>query len=356
MAAFLAAIFIKFIFTLIMAQKFDKILVIQTAFLGDVILATAVIEKLLDYYPKAEYHFVLRKGNEGVLQGHPYLKKIWVLDKSQKYRNLRRMIGEVRKEKFDLVVNLQRFATTGLLTALSGAKTKIGFSKNPMAFTFDYTAKHEIGGEKRFHEVERNQKLIRHITDDQPSKPVIYPSDEDYSQVEQLKHKSYICMAPASVWFTKQWAKSKWVDLIDALSHKYVIYLLGGPGDKALCEEILSSSRDKDSIEVVAGKLSPLASAALMKNAVMNYVNDSAPLHFASAVDAPVVAIYCSTSPDFGFGPLASNGTIVETKDNLPCRPCGVHGRRECPEGHFKCALTIELSNLLKPLNQLSNG
>ena len=79
-----------------------------------------------------------------------------------------------------------------------------------------------------------------------------------------------------------------------------------------------------------------------MKGATMSYVNDSAPLHIASAMNAPVTAIFCSTVPAFGFGPLRANGHVVETKEELDCRPCGLHGHRACPKGHFKCALGIE--------------
>jgi heptosyltransferase-2 len=88
----------------------------------------------------------------------------------------------------------------------------------------------------------------------------------------------------------------------------------------------------------MAGKLSFLESAALMKHAVMNYVNDSAPLHLASATDAPVTAVFCSTIPAFGFGPLSSNSRVIETIEDLECRPCGLHGYKVCPRGHFKCA------------------
>ena len=75
----------------------------------------------------------------------------------------------------------------------------------------------------------------------------------------------------------------------------------------------------------------------------MNYVNDSAPLHIASAMNAPVTAVFCSTVPSFGFGPLRENGRVVETPEDLDCRPCGLHGHRECPKGHFRCALGIEV-------------
>ena len=96
-----------------------------------------------------------------------------------------------------------------------------------------------------------------------------------------------------------------------------------------------------------------LASAALQKGAVLNYVNDSAPMHFASAVNAPVVAIYCSTVPDFGYGPLSDTSFIIETKQSLSCRPCGLHGKKQCPLKHFNCAETITMEQIYQPLQQV---
>ena len=89
-----------------------------------------------------------------------------------------------------------------------------------------------------------------------------------------------------------------------------------------------------------------------MKTAAMNYTNDSAPLHFASAMDATVTAIFCSTVPAFGFYPLSSKSFIVETNEKLTCRPCSLHGLKACPLGHFKCAYTIETSQLLSTLSE----
>ncbi|WP_431217663.1 glycosyltransferase family 9 protein [Puia sp. P3] len=87
-----------------------------------------------------------------------------------------------------------------------------------------------------------------------------------------------------------------------------------------------------------------------MRSAAMNYVNDSAPMHFASSVNAPVTAVYCSTIPGFGFGPLSDNSNIVEIQQPLDCRPCGLHGYKACPKGHFNCAKKIEESQLLQTL------
>jgi len=82
----------------------------------------------------------------------------------------------------------------------------------------------------------------------------------------------------------------------------------------------------------------------------MNYLNDSAPMHFASAVNAPVTAVYCSTIPGFGFGPLSDKKFILETKQLLDCRPCGLHGYKACPRGHFHCAWHIADEQLLATL------
>ena len=101
---------------------------------------------------------------------------------------------------------------------------------------------------------------------------------------------------------------------------------------------------------MLAGKLNFLSSAALMKGAKMNYSNDSAPLHFASATDAPITAIFCSTVPEFGFYPLSEKSIIVQTELQLSCKPCTLHGKKACPLGHFKCGVTIETQKLLESL------
>lgn len=127
-----------------------------------------------------------------------------------------------------------------------------------------------------------------------------------------------------------------------------IVYLIGGKEDIPLCELIRKSS-GRENVINLAGQLSLLESAALMKNARMNFVNDSAPLHLASAVNAPVTAVFCSTIPAFGFGPLSDQSTVVETKLALDCRPCGLHGFRQCPKGHFRCA-EIDAAEIVKSL------
>ena len=326
-----------------------KILIIQTAFTGDVILATPIIEKLHQFYPDAEIDFLLKKGNESLFTNHPLLRKVFIFNKKEgKIKQLWNLIKQVRAEKYDYVINLHRFFSSGLIVALSGAKNKIGFDKNPMAFTYTHKTSHIINEKENFvHEIDRNLALIHSITDKKTIKPKLYPSSEDYELVKT--EQEYICVAPASVWFTKQFPEHKWIELINHIPSIYIVKLLGGPTDIDLCNRIKTTSVHKN-IEVLAGKLSFLASAALIQNAKMNFVNDSAPLHMASATNAKVAAIFCSTISQFGFTPVSDVSYLMESEENLTCRPCGLHGKKVCPLGHFKCA-DLNVVAILKKVN-----
>ncbi len=317
-----------------------KILIIQTAFIGDVILATPLLEALHAAYPEARLDMVVRKGNQSLFKGHPFLKTVFVWDKlGGKYKNLLLLLVAIRRQKYDLVINCQRFAASGFLTGFSGATSTVGFDKNPFSFRFKHTVKHEISN--GLHECERNLQLIAHLHIQGNPQPKLYPAPLSFEV-----NKPYVCLAPASVWFTKQWPEHKWVELIQLLPEDTQVYLTGGPDDALLCERIAEKA-GRIRVTNVCGKLSLLESASLMKDAEMNYVNDSAPMHLCSSVNAPVTAIYCSTVPSFGFGPISSRAHIVETRVKLDCRPCGLHGFNACPKGHFKCAEGISAENVL---------
>ncbi len=200
--------------------------------------------------------------------------------------------------------------------------------------------KHDIGN--GLHEVERNLLCIQHHGAKSKLRPEIFPSKEDYTKVEDLQTEKYYCLAPASIWFTKQLPENKWVELAQQLSSKGKVYFVGGPSDFDLCER-LKREVNQDKCLNIAGKFSFLESSALFQKAEMNFVNDSGPLHFCSAVNAPVTAFFCSTTPDFGFGPLSDQSNIVESEIKPECKPCGLHGYKSCPKGHFKCGNEIKI-------------
>ena len=317
-----------------------NILVIQPAFIGDAILASSVLEKLHAFFPESKISILVRKGNESLYHEHPFLTQTLVWNKQEgKYKSLFRLLKTIRQHKFDTIINLHRFASSGFLTAFSKARYTSGYDKNPFSFLFDNKSKHKIGDGR--HEIERYNDLIESITDKTIAKPKLYPTFKQFSKIEPLVSQSFVCMAPSSVWFTKQLPKDKWIELCNTIPKDVIIYLVGGPSDKTLCEDIKNKSTHS-SIQLLAGELSLLESCELMKHAKMNYVNDSGPLHLASAGNSPTTAFFCSTIPEYGFYPLSYNSQIIEVK-NLDCKPCGLHGYKTCPKNNFRCGNEIEL-------------
>jgi heptosyltransferase-2 len=330
-----------------MNGEIKKILIIQTASIGDVILATPVMEKLHAYFPQASIDFFLKKGNESLFAQHPFLREILVWDKSsKKHKHLYTLIKKVRAEKYDLVICLQRFFSGGLVAALSKGKKIIGFDKNPLSCFFYQLIEHIIGKSSSVHEVTRNLSLINNLTDNIFEKPKLYPSPSNREGVRPYKSKPYICIAPLSLWFTKQFPKEKWIEFAQIINPSYNIYYLGSKSDACICDEIIYHSKHPNSVNL-SGKIGLLESAALMQDAVMNFVNDSAPMHLASAVNAKTTAIFCSTVPEFGFGPLSDDAIVVQTEMELNCRPCGLHGHKHCPHKHFQCGNSINVNELL---------
>jgi heptosyltransferase-2 len=351
-----------------------RILVIQTAFIGDVVLATALLQNLHAAYPSAIIDILVRQGADELFTDHPYINEVHVWNKKKnKYQHLFQVIQTIRRIKYDVVINVQRYLATGIITVLSGAKKTIGFDKNPLSFLFSEVVAHQFGAaadaaeaggraaaaggaaaqnsnSASLHETARNHALLASLTTAPVAKPALYPSAANFAAVQKWQGAPYICMSPGSVWETKKMPAKNWIDLINAVPTNYTIYLMGAPNETALCAEILSGS-SRGGVVNIAGELNLLEAAALIKGAHLNYVNDSAPMHLASATNAPVAAIYCSTIPAFGYGPLSDTQFVVETLEHLPCKPCGLHGKKACPLGHFNCGHSITTAQLLAPLS-----
>jgi ADP-heptose:LPS heptosyltransferase len=327
-----------------------KILIIQTAFIGDVILATSMIETIrVQYGEEVSLDVLVRKGNEGLLDSHPYINAVLIWNKKvNKYKNLWAISKQIRKVNYDIVYNLQRFASTGFLTGRSKAKLKVGFNANPFSWLFDHKVEHDLEGS--LHEIDRNAALLKVGVNGKEFKtepPKLYPTPANSVKVDGIvaNKRNVLVMAPASVWFTKQLPREKWIELIRLKVAKYTIYLIGGATDEVFLQDMINEIESNQVINM-AGQLNLLESAALIARADRTYVNDSAPLHLASAVNAPVTAFFCSTTPSFGFGPLSTDAEIIEIKETLNCRPCGLHGHKNCPKGHFDCGYKIDVKSI----------
>jgi heptosyltransferase-2 len=336
----------------------ENILLIQTAFIGDVVLALPVAQVLKKHYPEAELHFVVQQGTENLLKNHPAIDHVWLHQKSEhKNRSLYRLVSRLKKRPWDLAINIHRFFSTGLLMSMVPATTKIGFDKNPLSYFYDHTLPHQIPHPTEdgnyLHEVERNLQLLQPLNLEEFHRPRLYPSEHDEQKLQpHLETPNYV-IAPASVWHTKQWPQGKWSELVSQIDSNYYLYFIGGPDDRAFCADI---ARHHPQTTNFCGELTFLQSAALMQHTEAVLTNDSAPLHFASAMNVPTLAIFCSTVPRFGFGPLADKAAIIEINTPLSCRPCGLHGHDQCPQGHFKCARDIASQRILQQLAEWRNA
>jgi lipopolysaccharide heptosyltransferase II len=324
------------------------ILIIQTAFIGDTILASHFARAVKDLYPNSKIHFFLRKGNESVIQGLPTIEKTWVWDKAGgKTKNLMKLISELREIKFDMVFNLHRHFNSGLVSAMMKSPFKAGFKQNPLSMFYTRKINHQIPDPRGWHEVQRNLELIPDykIADNSKIyKPELPIQQKNIDKVSPYVNDNYFVVAPASVWFTKAWSEHKYRELTSELSKMGKVYFIGAPTDKELCDRIREGFPNTENL---CGGLNLLDSAALMKKARRVFVNDSAPLHLASCVNAKTTAVFCSTVPTFGYTPLADDSVVVDVGDELACRPCGLHGYKACPLGHFKCSEDIAINKVL---------
>ena len=331
------------------------VLFIQPAFLGDAILATAMLEAWHARYPTSRVDVLVRRGNEGLFDGHPFVGRVWVWDKSrgQKGRDWWRTLRGIRSEGYGTIVNAHRFLSSGAWTVLGGAPMRVGFDANPLSWGFQRKLPHALNRGK--HEVERNHTLIAEWVGGEPGAPRLYPRDEDRQWAEDWIPAGAILLAPASQWFTKQWPEDAWRSLLQLLQAQHPsgpVGLRGGKGDRGLLEDLAYTSGHPH-VRIAAGA-QLLQIAAVMERSAVVVSNDSAPMHFASAMQTPTVALYLSTVPGFGFGPRAPRFRILEPGPELACRPCGLHGHRTCPLHHFACSRAVGPVAVLTAIEELA--
>jgi heptosyltransferase-2 len=334
-----------------------KILVIQTAFLGDVILALPMVQSLKLLMPDSKIDFLCIPGTSAVLENHPDINNIIQYDKKggDKIDKFIEVLSLIRDNEYDIVICPHRSARSALLTYYSEAKIRIGFDRNQLSFMLTEKVKYV----QSMHEILRNIELVKRVPglefdeNKVSKKPNLYPSEEDINFVNHLFNKSnLIALAPCSRWYTKQLTMNKSVEIIHGLSAEgYNVILIGGKDDSDYCNELESQIKDESLINL-CGKLTPLQSYAVITKSKCLITVDSAVQHMGTASDTPIILVYGSTNASFGFYPLTSKHKIIEN-NVLDCRPCTDHGRDKCPLGHFKCIENLSADHILEELNKL---
>ncbi len=320
-------------------------LVIQTAFLGDVVLTTPLLAALAARHGPVDV--VTTPGAAQLLESHPAVRRVIRHDKRGGARGpggIRRLAATLRAGGYARAYLPHRSWRSGLAVLLAGVPERIGFADAPARWCYTRRVASPTG-------VHETARLLALADTSGPALPTLGLTETDQATAEAWLtaagiRGSFVALAPGSIWGTKRW--DKFADLAAALDRPVAV--LGGPEDQALSEAVAAASRFGGAS--AAGVLPIRASAALLSRAEALVSNDSLPLHLAQAVGTPTVVVFGPTVPAFGFGPQRETDVVVEL-DGLSCRPCSRHGPARCPLGHHRCMVDLDLTRVLEALAPL---
>lgn len=327
-----------------------KTFIIQTAYLGDLVLTEPLIRTVKERW-KITPFLLIRKGLEGVTK---FMDGIEVISMDKRGIGLVKTLStlrKVKKENFDIVLSPHRSFRSALIARNALNALKVGFSNSEGFWFYDITVPYE--GE---HEVKRVLSLLKPFEKEDFGilQPKFLLKEADVERGKAiLKTKGieegFIGIFPGSNWNTKRWLPEGFVRLIRLIKNADLFpVLFGSKEEREICEKIAKESEAKN----LSGETSIEELILLLFHAKTIISNDSAPVHIASALDKPVVAIFGPTHPSLGFYPLSKKSVVVQNEE-IPCRPCGLHGGRTCPKKHFLCMKTISYHQVYTALSSL---
>ena len=324
----------------------SKILIINTAFLGDIAL-TAFLTQRIKNSQKCLISVLTTKAGAEVLSPVKSIDCLFILDKKSTHKSMSNTIEFAKSlsaYEFDIIISLHKSYRTSQLVKNISAPIKIGFdiATNSRVYT------HKVKYKTHIHEALRYISML--FDDSNLVNVELDLTMDDKLFVENLlvqqkynDSRQTIVLAPGSVWETKKWGSANYSNLANLLKIEYNVVVIGNK---------------QDSIETDIGviNLCGLTSIAqtyqLLSSADILVTNDSAPTHFASITNTPTITIFGATHPMFGFGPQAEKSIVVQN-DTLKCRPCRIHGSEVCPIGTHECMTSITPNMILERINSM---
>lgn len=312
-------------------------LVIQTSFLGDTVLTTPLLSQLANRGP---VDIVTTPAAATILTNHPAVRSVLAYDKRGADRGLGgmlRLARRLRAGRYDAAFLAQGSWRSAALAWLARIPQRIGFatSAGRLLYTRRVPYRDDLHHAARLLLLSRPNGREPTPAELQPS---LAPGGRERREVDALlgahgvrPDERLVALAPGSVWATKRWPH--YPELAQRLSEEARVVVVGSSADSPLARAIAAAV--PGTVDAT-GQLSLLASAELLGRCGTLVTNDSAPMHLASAMGTPTVAIFGPTVPEFGFGPLSPRASVVG-HDTLPCRPCDRHGPQRCPLGHHRC-------------------
>ncbi|MBT5873959.1 MAG: glycosyltransferase family 9 protein [Candidatus Latescibacteria bacterium] len=334
-----------------------NVLIIQTAFIGDVVLVTPLIQAAKDLLAADLVSVLVRPSTAELLYNNPSVDEIIPYDKNQKQKglsDLMAMSGRLSGGDFDVAFIPHRSFRSALLAWLARIPQRVGFSSSGGRWLLTRTVPYES-----VHEVDRNLSLLPRETPIEAGAypPALYPDDGDRAFVDALLHRqdvepagTLIGVNPGSTWATKRWQPEGFAEIVRRSEQELGarVILFGGWEDTELCQRIALLSGGTPLI--AAGEAKLLQSAALVARCSALVSNDSAMAHIGAAMGTPVIDIFGPTVTEFGFTPYGEGHCSVQR--DLSCRPCGSHGGVSCPIGTHECMTSIGADEVFSVLKE----
>jgi len=338
-----------------------KTLVIQTAFLGDLLLTLPLVKALKLQDEDGEVQLLIRAGYSEVLQNNPDLSDVLELDKGiGKGMTTSSAVAEIKRRKFDRAIIPHRSLRSALIAYLANIPERIGFFSAPGYILYTESVEYPPTG----HQILRMLVLAKEKGTDIERFPItVFPDDNNFDKADDVisgiivgRAENIAAIAPGSVWPTKRWPVEYFAELGNYLIRErdFHLILTGSKDDRDICFEI-GEQLPSSGWAITAGEFSIMDTAAVFARSSFVVANDSAAGHLASAVNTPVLTIYGPTVPSFGFYPIGKDNIIAEYR-HLYCRPCSKHGPRKCPEEHFKCMLELIPDYVISLMDPLLEG
>lgn len=330
-----------------------NILIVQTGFLGDIILSTPVITGLKKKFPEADIYFLTTPAGKHLIENDPDVFKTLVYDKRGKdkgMQGIRKMADSLKEIGFSRAYSLHKSYRTSLMLYLSKIPFKKGFKKAKLSFLYDIT---ELRN-KFDHDALRNLSILKSEVDiksfDQSLR--LFPGDKEKirKDLNLKKDDKIIFLSPGSAWKTKMWHTKGYNDAAKHFeSMGYKVIISGSMDEKDVCDKAAFETNALN----VCGKYNLSDIKTIMSLASLVVCNDSMALHMSSALKIPSVTIFCSTVPEFGYGPWKNKSIVIEEK--MECRPCGRHGHKECPVKSEAC-MNISSDKVINACEEILNG
>lgn len=331
-------------------SKIKKILVIKFGGIGDILLTTPVLPNLKNYFPDAEIYMLTLRHSRDILIDNPYLTRAFTYDPLEDKSWC--LIKNIRKQKYDLVIDLFGNPRTALITFLSKAKYRFGFNFRGRNYAYNISVKGRGG---LVHNVEFNLDALRAMEIPLITKELYLPVNivheefaAEFIKQNNLDSKKIIGISKTGGWESKRYKADDYTELIDMLNELYDVNFIlfwGNEKEKKDCEYIKSKIRKKNAFVIPDSPIRYLG--AIIKKCDLVIGNDSGPLHIAVAMGVPTLGIYGPTNPQLQ-GPYGDKNLSI-VKEDLDCLYCNL---LECPIGNI-CMTQLSKEKIIEKVKEL---